>query len=180
MAFVVTIDANALFPFTLRDTLLRAAAADLYQLRWSKQILDEVEKNLPKVGMLPAKAAKLRKTMEQYFPEADVTGYEPLIPSMTNDEKDRHVAAVAVKSASQVIVTFNLKDFASLPPDVDAQSPDEFLGNLFDLDPDGFVELLREQAEDLSNPAMTLKELLDSLAKSAPEFAEAARAHMGA
>jgi hypothetical protein len=34
-AFIVVVDANVLFPFTLRDTLLRAAAADFYQLRWA-------------------------------------------------------------------------------------------------------------------------------------------------
>ena len=31
--FRVVLDANVLFPFTLRDTLLRAAYADLYQVR---------------------------------------------------------------------------------------------------------------------------------------------------
>ena len=30
---------------------------------------------------------------------------------MTNDSKDRHVAAAAVKAHAQVIVTLNLKDF---------------------------------------------------------------------
>jgi hypothetical protein len=33
--FIVVVDANVLFPLTLRDTVLRAAAADFYQLRWS-------------------------------------------------------------------------------------------------------------------------------------------------
>jgi hypothetical protein len=36
--FIVVLDANVLFPFTLRDTLLRAAAAGLYQVRWSSQM----------------------------------------------------------------------------------------------------------------------------------------------
>lgn len=31
--FIVILDANVLFPFTLRDTLLRAAAAGFYQAR---------------------------------------------------------------------------------------------------------------------------------------------------
>lgn len=33
--FIVVLDADVLFPFSLRDTLLRAAAAGFYQLRWS-------------------------------------------------------------------------------------------------------------------------------------------------
>ena len=35
-AFIVVLDANVPYPLTLRDTVLRAAAAGFYQLRWSK------------------------------------------------------------------------------------------------------------------------------------------------
>jgi len=35
------LDANVLFPFTLRDMLLRAAAEGCFQSSWSEQILDE-------------------------------------------------------------------------------------------------------------------------------------------
>jgi hypothetical protein len=42
---IVVVDANVLFPLTLRDTMVCAAAADFYQLRWRKQILDEMERN---------------------------------------------------------------------------------------------------------------------------------------
>jgi hypothetical protein len=87
--------------------------------------------------------------VEREFPEAEVTGYEHLIAAMRNHEKDRHVAAAAVKAGAQVITTSNLKDFAELPEGIEAQSPDVFLCNLFDLDPETFVELLREQAADL-------------------------------
>ena len=52
--FVVIVDANLLYPFTLRDTVLRAAAAGFFQLRWSKEILDEVERNLVENGVMPA------------------------------------------------------------------------------------------------------------------------------
>jgi hypothetical protein len=49
---------------------------------------------------------------------------------MTNDEKDRHVVAVAVMSRSQVIVTSNIQDFPDTALDpfgISAQTPDEFL-----------------------------------------------------
>jgi len=155
--FIVVADANVLFPLTLRDTILRAAAAGFYQLRWSAAILDEMERNLVSTGTMPAdKAARLRATMETYFPEAEVTGYEPIIVGLQNDEKDRHVVAAAVKAGAQVITTSNLKDFLPLPDGLEAQSPDEFLNNLFDLDPQAFVELLREQAADLLKPPVSL------------------------
>jgi hypothetical protein len=126
--FIVVVDANVLFPLTLRDTVLRAAAADFYQLRWSKEILDEMERNLVSTGTMPAdKAARLRGQMEKFFPEAMVTGYEPLIAAMQNDAKDRHVVAATVKAGAQVVTTANLKDFTPLPDGIEAQSPDEFL-----------------------------------------------------
>lgn len=132
-SFIVVVDANVLFPLTLRDTVLRAAAAGFYQLRWSAAILDEMERNLVSTNTMAAdKAARLRATMESYFPEAEVTGYESLVAGLQNDEKDRHVVAAAVKAGAQVITTSNLKDFAPLPEGLEAQSPDEFLCNLFD------------------------------------------------
>jgi predicted nucleic acid-binding protein len=174
--FIVVVDANVLFPLTLRDTVLRAAAAGFYQLRWSGEILDEMEGSLVSTGTMPAdKAARLRATMENYFPEAEVTGYSSLVAGLQNDEKDRHVVAAAVKAGAQVITTSNLKDFAPLPEGIEAQSPDEFLCNLFDLDSQGFVEMLREQSTDLVKPPVTLDELLDRLGRVVPDLVVAIR-----
>ena len=69
------------------------------------------------------------------FPEAMVKGYEPLIAGLQNDTKDRHVVAAAVKAGAQVITTVNIRDFTPLPDGIEAQTPDEFLCNLFDLNP---------------------------------------------
>jgi predicted nucleic acid-binding protein len=173
------VDANVLFPLTLRDTMLRAAAAGLYQLRWTAEILDEMARNLVSSGtMREDKAARLRGVMEKFFPDAEVTGYQTLVPAMQNDPKDRHVAAAAVKTGAQVIVTSNLKDFTSLPEGLEAQSPDEFLCNLFDLDPGSFVDILRKQAADLTKPPVTFDELLERLARPAPDLVEAVRAYL--
>ena len=179
--FVVVLDANVLFPFTLRDTLLRAAAAGFYEVRWSSRILDETTRNLVSTNIMAEdKAQRLRAVMEREFPDAAVTEYEPLVASMQNDAKDRHVVAAAVKTGAQVIVTSNLKDFAPLPEGIEAQSPDTFLCNLFDLDPDAFLELLREQAADLVNPPMTFEELLGRLARVVPDLVAAARKYSAA
>ena len=111
--------------------------------------------------------------MSKIFPEALVSGYEPLVDSMPNQSKDRHVAAAAVKIGAQVIVTSNLKDFRVLPEGIEAQSPDDFLCNLFDLDEEGMIGLLERQAADLVKPERTLDELLNGLRKTVPSFAEA-------
>ena len=169
--FKVVLDANVLYPFSLRDTLLRAASEGLFQLYWSDQILEEARRSLVSSGrMTDERATRLRSVMEEAFPEAMVTGHEPLIAAMKNHEKDRHVVTAAVKAGAQVIVTSNLKHFRELPEGIEAQSPDDFLCNIFDLDPDGMVELVREQAAALKKPKRSYAELLDGLAKLVPEF----------
>jgi hypothetical protein len=137
-------------------------------------------RNLVSTGTMPEDRVKrLRAIMEREFPEAEVTGYEHLIDAMRNDPKDRHVVAAAVKAGAQVITTANLKDFLVLPDGVEAQSPDEFLCNLFDLDPIGFEELLREEAADLVKPRMSFEELLERLARVVPELADLVRRYNG-
>jgi hypothetical protein len=142
-------------------------------LRWSAEILDEMERNLVSTGTTtPERAARTRAAMEKYFPEAEVTDYAWLIPTLRNQAGDRHVVAAAVAGRVQVIVTANLEDFEPLPSGIDAQSPDEFLCCLFDLDPDGFVDLLYQQADDLVKPPVPFEELRHARARPAPLCAE--------
>lgn len=177
--FGVILDANVLFSAPLRDTLLRAAAEGLFQARWSEQILDEMQRSLiAKAGKPAAKVARLRAEMTRNFSEALVEDYETFIPAMRNHVDDRHVAAAAVRCGAQVIVTLNLRDFAELPDGIEAQSPDEFLCNLFDLDPRKMVELLRQQAGDLRAPPVAFKELLDRLRRVTPELIALVSAHL--
>lgn len=78
--FRVVLDANVLFPFSLRDTLLRAADAGYYQLYWSEEILAEAQRNLVARGHITEdQAERLFTTMRDAFPEAMVVDHEPLI-----------------------------------------------------------------------------------------------------
>lgn len=172
----VVLDANVLFPFTVRDTLLRGAAHGMYQVHWSEEILDEATRNLIATGrMTDEQATGLMAEMRKAFPEAIVRGYESLIPSMPNERKDRHVAAVAVKAEAQVVVTSNLKDFRPMPDGVQAQSPDDFLLGFLALAPVDMVAILRQQADALKRPPVTLAALLTGLGKTVPRFAAAVR-----
>lgn len=176
--FRVVLDANVLYPFTLRDTLLRSAAAGFFQAYWSAEILEEARRGLVlKSAMSEEKARSLFDAITGAFPEATVTRHGPLIAVMRNDEKDRHVAAAAVKAGAQVIVTANLKDFADLPPGIEAQSPDDFLCNLFDLDRDRVTDLVRRQAAALNKPPRSFEDVVVGLAKMVPAFAALLRDH---
>ena len=48
MAFTVVFDANVLYPAPLRDLLIRLARKNVFQARWTDQILDEVFRNIAK------------------------------------------------------------------------------------------------------------------------------------
>lgn len=101
----VVLDTCVLFPNYLRDTLLRTAEAELYEPLWSAEILEELRRNIAdKVSADKVSADKARvlvETMAGAFPDSLVTGYGRLIPVMTNDPKDRHVLAAAVRGQAQ-------------------------------------------------------------------------------
>jgi len=176
----VVIDANVLFSAPVRDALLRAADRGLFQFNWTNEILDEVRRNLVKTGRSSEEQAnRLIATMQAYFPEALATGYESVMPSMTNEPKDRHVLATAVVTRSRIIVTNNLRDFPATvlaPLNIEAQSPDRFLIDLFRLSPELMTEIVLSQANDLRNPPHTVHRVLDKLAEQIPNFAALVRA----
>jgi hypothetical protein len=154
--YSVMLDACVLLPMPLADTLLRMAETPrLYVPKWSDEILDEVTRNLVGKWKKTEQQAKKREdALRTNFPEALVSGYEHLIPAMTNDEKDRHVLAATVASGTKLIVTYNAKDFpreSREPYDVECQGPSTFLIGLYDLDPGIVVQKLSEQAQNIDH-----------------------------
>jgi hypothetical protein len=103
-----------------------------------------------KLGLTEEGASRRCDAMRKHFREAMVTGYEPYIAAMENDPKDRHVSAAALKVGAQVIVTNNMRDFKKLPEGIEAQTPDEFLCNLFGLGPGRMVAIVKAQAAALN------------------------------
>lgn len=184
MTFRVVLDACVLFPFSLRDTLLRLAERELYDVYWSDRILDEVTRNLVSQGFMDEAAAqRLEGFMRAAFDAAAVSteAIDRLEPVMTNHPKDRHVLAAAVVADAEAVVTSNLKDFrdeACEPCGIVAMHPDEFLMILQVKRPTVVLEVLTEQASDLKNPPWTLDELLDALATVVPRFVGAVRQSM--
>lgn len=138
-SLVAVLDACVLVPAALCDFLLCAASVGLYHLRWTDAILDEVRRTLvADLGRSQAQADRRVAAMRQAFPSAMVTSHQQLIPAMPSevDAKDRHVVAAAVAAGAPVIVTSNLRDFpapALAPLGIEAQSPDDFLLQLYAL-----------------------------------------------
>jgi predicted nucleic acid-binding protein len=174
VAFVVVLDTCVLFPAHLRDTLLRLAEIELFVPVWSAHIIAELERNLVEYRVAPPAVARLTRLMAETFPDASITAYEDLIPSMTCHEKDRHVLAAAVRSKAAAMVTFNLRDFpvkSTEPYEIDAVDPDDFLLDLLDLAPRAVLDELARQAAANRRHPRTVAALLDALSKSGvPRF----------
>ena len=172
--FPAVLDACVLIPMPLADTLLRLAAGPrLYLPKWTDEIMAEVSRNLIEKFDVPEEKAAYRESeIRKHFPEAWVDGYGDLIPAMTNQPKDRHVLAAAVRAQAEIIVTYNRKDFpagALAPYSISAQGPSTFLKNLNELDQEAVMRTLEEQAAAIHKP---LDYLMERLRVNVPGFVE--------
>jgi PIN domain len=112
---LVVLDACVLVNFSLCDTLLRLAEPPrLFEPKWSEEIIQETTRTLESKLRWPSSlTAHFQAELRVHFGEAWISGYDRLIPRMTNDEKDRHVAAAAAHGEAPIIVTFNLRHFGA-------------------------------------------------------------------
>jgi hypothetical protein len=168
-AFIVFYDANVLYPAELRNFLMHLAMTGMFRAKWSADVHEEWISSLLKrrPDLTREKLERTRRLMDEAAPDVLVTGYEHLIPGLIlPDEKDRHVLAAAIRCGASVIVTFNLIDFPreSLREfGIEAQHPDEFIFNLFDLAPGLVIEAAENHRSSLKNPPKTVDEYLAML-----------------
>jgi hypothetical protein len=108
--FSALLDTCVLVPSRARDVLLEIASTGAYRPLWSTEILAELNRTLrllrEKKGASPeetdAYLTRLFRQMETAFPDALVTGWEPLVPAIQlPDPDDRHVVAAASACSRQ-------------------------------------------------------------------------------
>lgn len=164
--FTAVFDACVLYPAPLRDLLMSVALTEQFRAKWTIEIQNEWIRNVLKErsDISEENLHRTAELMRQAVPDAIVENYEGYIDSLElPDPGDRHVLAAAIKCQADVIVTNNLRDFPGevlARYEVDVQSPDIFLGHLFDLNPTAFCAVVRQQRERLKNPPYTAEELL--------------------
>ncbi|CAN7618342.1 PIN domain-containing protein [Pseudomonas sp. ATCC 43928] len=167
--FTAVYDACVLYPAPLRDFLMWLALSGRFRARWSLEIHNEWKRNLLKnrPDLTTEQLDRTSDLMDQAIPDACVYGYERLIEGLTlPDVDDRHVLAAAIRCNASVIVTFNQKDFPDEtlgPFGIEAQHPDEFVDNLFDLDPAAVVAAAQRQRKQLKMPPMDVSTYLELL-----------------
>lgn len=168
--FAVVYDACVLFPFVLRDLLLRLRQSDLFRAHWTAEIHDEwTSALLERYGDADAaKIARTRALMDEHFPDALITGHQDLVASLTlPDPDDRHVLAAAIKSGASLIVTANIADFPATALDtydIQAVHPDAFVLDLMDLSEGAVVTAAKRARTALKNPAYSAEDYLKRLA----------------
>lgn len=167
--YIAVLDTCVLAPMPLCDTLLRLAEDPAFYVpKWSNDILRELRSTLERMGYTPAQADRRIAAMEYAFEDANVAGYEHLVGAMTNDPKDRHVLAAAVRCGAHAIVTLNVKHFrpeSAKPYDLDILTPDDFLFRQFQFNGKLPMEKLAAQA---AARRISLDGLLKKLQRWAP------------
>jgi hypothetical protein len=183
--YTAILDANVLYPNTLRNLLLSLASDGLYHVKWTTEITQEWSRNL--VADRPDIASKIDRLVELVnlsVQDCLVEGYEYIIPTIElPDLNDRHVVAAAVVGHADAIVTFNLKDFPAELIDkfgVDVQHSDDFLMNQLQLRQFDALEVMRKVRGRYRNPQLSAKEFIELVSRNGlPQTAQYLQTHMG-
>lgn len=168
----VFLDACVLANFSVCDLLLRLSERPrLIVPHWSEEILAEVHRtHLSELRWPPELANSFQEEVRKAFPEACVSGYADLIPALSNEEKDRHVLAAAIRGSCPLVLTFNLRHFPSsalAPWSIHASHPQDYLLILYEMEPKQGIRCLGEIA---GRRKIELEDHLIVLGKVLPKF----------
>jgi len=170
----VFLDACVLANFGVCDLLLRLSERPrLIVPHWSAEVLAEVRRtHLEALQWPQALADSFQAKVREAFPDAEVTGYENLLPALTNDAKDRHVLAAAIRGSCPLILTFNVKHFSAealKPWNICVSHPQDYLLILYEMEPKQVMACLGEIA---GKRKLEVQDVLIRLGKVLPNFSQ--------
>jgi len=169
VAFRVLYDANTIFGTLQRSILIRAG---IHQARFNLRILvteEILDEMVRAVGarypdIQPKQLTSLKTAIIRAIPDCLATDYDHALKAAAiSDPGDRHVVAAAIHANAQVIVTQD-SDFtqeALAPHGLTAQSPDDFLTDLFGLNQTTARVLVGEEASARGIASRALVDLLE-------------------
>ena len=164
----VLLDTCVLYPTVMREVLLGAAAAGLYQPLWSARILEEWARATAKLG--PGAEAQARgevAMIRAQWPGAEVV-WPPSLEARLwlPDPADTHVLAAAIAGNADLIVTLNAQDFPRQVLEEEGLArldPDQFLMALHADHPAAVAhaaEAVRAEATRLSGQDWDIRRLM--------------------
>jgi predicted nucleic acid-binding protein len=171
----VFVDTNIFFPISLADLVLSSAEYGLFDLCWSKNLLDEIERVLVQnKGLEPIKAALFIQEIASTFSGGEIkkADYSNVGGQLSGPDPDDlvHLAA-AIAGNVDTVMTSNVRDFSTavLPAGLcgpDIKRPDDFFCQLIAEGlHDDLVEITMGMAKRCKNPPMTWHEILARLSK---------------
>ena len=169
----IVIDANLFFLPPVRDFFLTGARESrLIEVRWSEEILAEVERNWTRVtgeDRAVERWLRLSAALERAFPDALVpTAMLPLAGYPGVDPADWHVVGTAMAAQATGIVTINRRHFPArylAALGLQVWSPDELCLDLYQHAAERVLVTLVRQSAYLQRP----RSLADTLAVLAPQ-----------
>lgn len=169
----VILDANVLAEAALGDLFLRLSEEPRMVVpKWTEEIWAEVNRTMVSKLRWPADLAEQWcRCAQEAFPEAMVTDYEPFVSECSNDQKDRHILAAAIRSNSETIVTMNVKHFRTEHLErwgVTAVHPDEYLMVRYEHKAAVVVNVINAMAKKRKKP---MSQMLSRIGAPAPKFA---------
>jgi predicted nucleic acid-binding protein len=164
----LVLDACVLYPTVMREMLIGAAQAGLYQPLWSPRILEEWARAAARIN--PGDEVIARGEIAQLsaaFPRSEITPHDGQMARLwLPDPADIHVLAAAVVGYADGIVTMNAKDY---PRNILAEEgltradPDGLLQGFAEARPEvmgAVAQKVLDQARRLSGEAWTLRALM--------------------
>jgi predicted nucleic acid-binding protein len=183
--YAVFVDANVWFSRTLRDwfgMLYTTPDSPPFVAHWTEDVLAEVIHHLRKEHQYwpGSRIAAIRDQMAGTFEAGRVTDFSVDASYLGRDAGDAHVHAAALACQADVLVTFNVRDFAwdANTSRYEVMHPDDFLVLLDDGDPTLVAEVTSAMCDywvARSGEADVVQRLLTA---RCPAFAERVRAHL--
>ena len=151
---------------------MELSTTGLFRARWTQDINEQwiaaVCVKRPDIAI--EKLQSVAAQMDRAVPNCHVTGYEPIISSLSlPDPDDRHVLAAAILGHAECIVTFNEGDF---PPEVLSPyqihtcHPDRFLLEADGLGDAILIDAARRDLAHYKHPPLTVDQYIDRLRRA--------------
>ena len=169
---IILVDACVLYSACCRDILIQCDIDGHLRLRWTKLILAETQHSLlrRRPDLNSAQIRRTFKLMNQACPDAlQISDKQPHLQLNLPDPDDNHILAAAINTNSEIILTFNLKDFPSgilNQYKIKAQNPDDWLSKFYQSKPNDLLFSLEKCRTRLSFPPLNFREYKSELKKS--------------
>lgn len=166
------VDANALYPYYVKDLLVEYAVARGFRMRWTPQIEDEWIRNVVKNKITTtAETDRTCRLMKAAVKDWEIKGHMSHLnlAGPGTQENDRHVAAAAIVGKVDVLITNNVRHFDTTVlarHNIQVSTVDDFLLVELVQHQEKMLQAIKKCVDRFDRPPNTYAAYLDQLLKS--------------